>query len=278
MMLGNATTAVHLAIADIPAFPACARVVLDALADPDIPMSRVARLIGADPGLGARVLHTANSAYYGMPRQVGSLMAATALLGLQTMRSIVLMSGIRDAMSVRLPAYDASAGVLWVHCCRTARIAEQITLRSGRRQPWEAFAAGLLHDVGKVVLGAMKARSTGQALPLAAESADSLCALEAREFGLDHAEAGAIIARHWGLPDPLSEAIAEHHAPRGGGEWEWLSAVTHIADAVETHAGARLGLTPPIDLFTPASLGLEPEDVTAACAAADRSGANQVCA
>lgn len=244
----------------LPAMPATFTRLLDSLEDEFVPLEAIAQLIGKDVGLSADVLKLVNSSFFGPRVHVRDLSQAVTLLGLATIRGLVV--GVR-----LLKAFDASKvpGLdfqqLWNHSLGVARMARRIALLEGlpAAQQEECFIAGLLHDLGKYVLAD---RNTAEFRALVEKArAENLTLSQAEALGAatGHAQAGAYLLGLWGLPDTILEAVAFHHAPSELGLTAF-SAVTavHAANTLE-HEFVRInpGYAPhPLDQGHLQALGL----------------------
>jgi HD-like signal output (HDOD) protein len=195
-------------------------------------VARVADIVARDPAMTAKILQLINSAYFGLRGNVSDPVRAVQLLGLETVRALVLSTHVYT----RFPAPGVmDPGEIWQHSLRTARDAKVIAqrLRLPERDANEAFSAGLLHDVGKLVL----AETVGdyEAVVLEARrSGTPLAAAERHAFGAGHPEVAAYLFGLWGLSYGIVEAIAWHHGPRDAGHAapSTLTAV-HVANAVD---------------------------------------------
>jgi putative nucleotidyltransferase with HDIG domain len=166
----------------------------------------------AEPVLCGRVLQVANSAYYGMPRGVSSIRQALILLGAHAVKGIALsVAAINSVRDGRAPTPQERD--LWRHAITVAGYAQGIAraCRLGTQAVEDAYIAGLLHDIGALLL---LTRFPKQFSPiLQAGDEPSVLQRERELFGYDHADIGAMIAEHWQLPERIVRVIAEHHAP-----------------------------------------------------------------
>ncbi|MCZ4304325.1 HDOD domain-containing protein [Zoogloeaceae bacterium G21618-S1] len=175
----------------------------------DVDARRIADIIAADMTLSLRTLKVANSPFYGLSKRVATVHEATAILGFRALRMLVLAVGSAQLMQLP-PALRASMGQLLRHSTRCAMLARLLAETTGYAAE-EAFTAGILHDVGKIVL----AQATPIQLPEHGADADwiirSDVSAERAAFGTDHAELGQILLRRWKFPDALCEAAGRHH-------------------------------------------------------------------
>jgi putative nucleotidyltransferase with HDIG domain len=211
----------------------------------------VGELVARDPALSAKLIHLANSAVFGLQLEVASPKDAVTYLGLETTRALVLMAHSFAFFDQVIPS-RFSIEHLQAHSLNTAHIARRIAEAEGQesQQADQAFTAGLLHDIGKLVLAANLPEAFSQALAMAAEQRRSLWETESQIFGASHAEIGAVLLGHWGLPLPVLQAVAGHHCPELGGQFPGFSTVTavHVADVLEHESGSGNLTTAVLDL------------------------------
>ena len=217
----------------LPTLPLVASRLLEAVAQPDTGSEEVARIITLDPALTARTLRLANSEFYGFPRKVGTVELAVVVLGSNTIRDLVLSASVLATLDER----DGTLEGLWNHSMAVAVATRLLADRCRYRHAGEAYAAGLLHDIGKVVLRQTDSRRFQAVLALAREQGEPMEAAELGLFGASHAQVGAWLAERWGLPADLVEAIATHHQPEAARRNRALAALVHLADSLAERAG-----------------------------------------
>jgi putative nucleotidyltransferase with HDIG domain len=177
------------------------------------PLEAIAAAIAEDQGLSARVLAMANSAFYGLQSQVRSVARAVAVLGLREIRALILVLGMHGlAARHPLPAGFALPAYL-EHQLAVALIAMALARASGAMDPDDAFTAGVLHDLGKLVTALYRPADWQAQAELVAAEALPWHEAEMRHFGLDHGLIGAMVLRSWNLPESLTEPVNWHHAP-----------------------------------------------------------------
>ena len=201
------------AIAEVPALSATVRAVMDACDVADTSGQDVARLVLSDQGLTANVLKLANSAAYGNRRRVTTATDAVVTMGLSAVKSLAISSHTSMLLNRSLPGYAMARGDLWQHSLAVAFVCRRFC---NEGDPWaaeEAFVAGLLHDVGKLVLSDILRGAFDDLVRTAQTDRITLCEGERELLGFDHAELGARIATSWGFPERLVEAIGLHHRP-----------------------------------------------------------------
>lgn len=201
-------------------------------------MDKLGRIIEQDQGLAVKILSMANSAYYGLQSQVVSVKRAVVVLGLKELRKMLLLIGIRGLESRLLPGVlDIQA--LWKHQVEVAHVAQSLTRTSDLADPEEMFTAGLLHDVGKLIIAIHEPRHWKTVERLAREKECALHRAEDAYWGLDHALIGAMTLKTWFLPISLTEPINWHHSPDQAQEFLLQARLLRLADAlVHVHQDA----------------------------------------
>jgi HD-like signal output (HDOD) protein len=199
---------------------------------PQASVETIGQIIAQDPPITAKVLQLANSAVFGLQLQVNQPAEAVAYLGLEATRTLVLLAHTFSEFD-GLPKVGFSVDELWFHSVLVGQFARQIVLLEQQESDLgeQAYAAGLLHDLGKILFAANLPVPFGKAVNLAREEKAPLHVLENRILGATHAEAGACLLAIWGLPLQIVEAVALHHQPGGSSQKTFgpLTAV-HAAD------------------------------------------------
>jgi len=198
----------------LPALPALYSQLTKELEKQDPSVENVAETISRDLGMTTKILQLVNSAFFGLPQSITVPAEAVAYLGLATVRSLVLSLQVFSQFDGRrIGGFSMEA--LAEHCRTTGLFAQKIAQVKSRdvRIADQCFLAGLLHDVGQLVLAAGLPEQYGRVLANAREHSLSIWTAENEEFGATHAEVGAYLLGLWGLPDEVVEAVAFHHRP-----------------------------------------------------------------
>jgi putative nucleotidyltransferase with HDIG domain len=184
------------------------------LQSPDSTLDAVGELITQDPSMSAKLLRVANSAAFGLQYQVTTPLEALQVLGTETTKSLLLLAHSFSYFE-NINSRDFSVERLWRHSLWVGRLAEALAReeRAEAKVVSESFTAGLLHDLGKLVLAANLPEDYSRAMRLAREQSLSFCAAEEQVIGASHAEVGAALLGLWGLPLDIVEAVIMHHAP-----------------------------------------------------------------
>jgi len=231
--------------------------------DPLSSLADMAQIISHDPGLSSFLLRLANSAFYSFPGGVDSVFRAAQLIGMREILSLAAAKAVSGLFN-ESPRKDLlEVERFWRHSVACAILARALAKRAGRTEPDRAFMAGLLHDVGKILLVIAEPDMCEASLLLARQSGLILYEAERRTLGFDHAELGASVLKRWVLPQPLIEAVQHHHAPSRDVNAAGSDAV-HVADVIALSLGIGPRpdcLAPPMDAGAWESLGLAPEDL-----------------
>jgi HD-like signal output (HDOD) protein len=252
----------------VPTIPSVLVRVDRVLSEPDSAAAEVAQAISNDPALASKVLRIANSAYYGLKAQVTSLDLAVALLGFKIVRNIVVTATLLEAFS------DVASGVpvrpeeFWKHSMRAAVAGKMIhtrILKADKSTADDAYIAGLLHDLGKLVLLDGTRRAYFDLVQGALAAGCPLVTREDDSLGFNHTDVGALLATRWNLPATVVAAIQGHHQPPGESHEPKTAALAHVADYVAKTRGRPEGFCGGEDPFFEEALeiqGLTPADLS----------------
>ena len=229
-------------VRDLPALPAAVLRVMQTADDPKASASDVARALASDQALAARVLKLANSAFYGASRRISTVSEAVVILGLRTTRNLAMATSCEEMLTREVSGYAMQRGALWRHSLACGTAAQALAKRADIRGVEEAFVAGLLHDIGKVILSAYQREKFALTLRRTLEQGIPYCEAEREIFGFDHAEAGARLLERWNLPSALVSAVRWHHTPQDAPDPSPLPTLVHIADAICLTLGIGLGV------------------------------------
>lgn len=229
------------AITRIEALPANAGRLAALLAHTDADLNEITRCVELDPGLAANVLHVCNSALYVGRANVASIRDAVVRLGTRMVMNLALAHAIRPLAGNAVPGYGLPAGELWRHSVAVATGTEILSEGLGFTPPPEAFTAGLLHDVGKLVLGIAVADESRDIQALVAGGGITFEEAERKVLGIDHAESGALLLEQWGLPESLCLVARWHHEPDSSPVVSRVLDLVHVTDILVLGAGYGMG-------------------------------------
>lgn len=235
---GNKATESLLRLVEkIPAFPQSVSRVLRLASDLNCSTRELVDVVASDPVLTLKILRLVNSAYFGLANKVTSVQQAVVNLGVNTLKNTALSLALVGS----LPR-DNEAGLcmdrFWLHCLAVGLAARRLARASGlsRGEAEDYFVAGLLHDVGRLVLASYQSLAYRSVLETTAQDQADIFAVETAMLDATHCQVGTLLASRWGLPEPLESCLAWHHDPDGA-----PSAMTDAVFAADQLA-KRLGL------------------------------------
>ena len=223
-------------IQDLPPMPQVVIEIQHAISDPNSDILQLTGIIETDQAVAAKVLKMANSAFYGMSGKISSIHQASVLLGYQTLGEIVTMAGSADILSTSMPGYGYDSQELWKHSLSVAFSAKMIAEIKNKDSIHEAHTAGLIHDVGKIILDGYILENMDQISVYMVQEEKSFLEAERHIFGFDHAEIASEVCQTWKIPEKISLAIGCHHQPSISNGDE-LSYMLHVADFIATMGG-----------------------------------------
>jgi putative nucleotidyltransferase with HDIG domain len=226
---------------DLPTLPKVTMEVAQLVDSPTASANKVATALGRDQVLTAQVLKMANSAFYGAPRRISTVTDAIVLLGMHTIRDMTMAVSCQDVLDREVISYAIRRGDLWKHSMCVGYAAQQIAKLARYRVTEEAFVAGLLHDIGKVLISTYLSKEFGEVMVHAQDMNQSFSNAEQDVLGFDHAEVGARLTEHWNLPSHLVQAIRYHHTPSQQDPSSPLTSIVHLADVLCITLGIGLG-------------------------------------
>lgn len=229
-------------IRQIPSLPTAAMRVVQLLKEPEVEITDLMESISYDPGLTSNVLRLANSAYFGGPRTIASLREAILRLGTNRIFQLVITAAVAPIARQPVRGYDLPAGGLLSHAISVAIGAETLAAELQIKPPPSTFTAGLLHDIGKVVLGTFLELDAAPIVELAYRQHVSFEIAEAQVIGIDHAETGAGLLEHWNLPSSIVDVARLHHCPEQVVENPLMVDLVHVADQLSMQIGIGSGV------------------------------------
>ncbi len=210
--------------------------------DPRCGARDLREVIEIDPPLAARVLKLANSAYYGTRVKIMDIMQAIIFVGFAAIKELALSQEIGEVLRHRNPGEEPLE--LWRHCVAVALTSKLIYRREFRQSGDNAYAAGLLHDIGTIVLKEFASEACAEVERILAEGQRDIVTVETEIFGFDHALLGQAITEAWNFPSEFNDAIGGHHRPeRTAGEPSRLTLTLLVADGIARRQGFGDGRT-----------------------------------
>ena len=193
-------------VKDIHAMPSVIVKALNIMKKPTASMKELGDIVMFDQSLTIKILALVNSAYYGFSQQISSINIALSLLGMVKVKNIIVAVAMKTMMS------NAGDKELWKHSMRVAAGCEYLAKLTKIMDEDEAFIAGFVHDVGKIVLHMANEKLYAKVAKAIEDGADVLDA-EKKYFDSDHVKTGSLLAKRWQLPILLANIISYHHAP-----------------------------------------------------------------
>ena len=205
--------------------------------DPDSTAEDMAAVISQDPALVVRMLKIANSAYYGLSKEVETISRAVAILGTNKIRDLVLSTSASQAFD-GIPNDLITMQDFWHHSLYCGLLAQILSKKSKKANSESIFIAGLLHDIGQLLMFNQLPEKSHEAILLLMEGSEDLETYEAEQhvFGFDHTQVGAALMKSWKLAPVLEECIEFHHAPQKAKDFPAEVALINIANSVAVMA------------------------------------------
>jgi putative nucleotidyltransferase with HDIG domain len=223
----------------LPPSPRLLVKLLELFKHPDPDINEVVGLISHDPAFTVEVLKRCNSAFIGTEKPAEDMFEAVSRLGFQEIYEIVLAMFAAAALLPPGARDGVHVEILWRHSVAVAVAARVLAQETGESLA-AAFTAGLLHDIGKVVMVSAQRDEYAQAVLNAGLFHRPVVVTEREIFGFDHAEVGARLLTRWSLPPNIVAAVEHHHHPKNAGEFERLTAVVGLANLVAHSTGEKL--------------------------------------
>jgi len=244
----------------------------EAINNPRKSMADIAKIIREDPGLTARLLRIVNSAFYNFPSKVETISQAVTIIGTQQLGALALATSVMQ-MFKGLPEDLVSMDSFWKHSVACGLAARVIGTLRREANPERLFVAGILHDVGRLILFTKATDLAREAMQHASQHNQILFDSERDVIGFTHAVVGGVLLQTWKLPGSLEEVVMFHHNPRAATKFPQEVAIVHVADII-AHA-MQLGangerLVPPMDVDAWARLSLTENSLSTIMEQVDR--------
>lgn len=228
-------------VQDLPPMPQVAQKARDILADPNSSIADLAKVIETDQGIATRVLKLANSSYYGISGKVASVQHASVVLGISTLMELVNLACSQGFLNESMTGYELETGDFWQHSLAVAAASQAIAKKCAPAIEQDAFSAGLVHDVGKLILDPYIVERKAVFDAFVKDGKRTFLDAEKVILGFDHAELAAEICTQWQLPTETAAAIRFHHDPADS-NGHLLANILHAADVIALMSGIGAGL------------------------------------
>jgi len=199
------------------------------MADPNSDIEDLVAIIETDQSMVVKILKLINSAYYGLGREVSSVRQACSLLGFQALRELIVAVGVSNVLGKKLKGYEFESGELWLHSIATGFCSRILAEKKNRELANDAYTAGLLHDVGKIILDPYVLERKNAFDDFMKDETKMVLDAEKSILGFDHAEIASDICRKWRIPENVILAMQYHHYPSLSKGSE-LAHIVHTAD------------------------------------------------
>lgn len=251
---------------EIATLPEVTMRIVEVVQDPRSTAHDLHKIVSNDPALSARVLRVVNSAFYGLPGQIGSIDRAIMLLGLNAVKNIAIAASLTKMFKQAAPCDDFTGKDLWTHSVAVGAANKLITTSIGLALPDEAFLAGLIHDLGLVALLQCYSDKIPEIVNLN-RSGIPFRQAEEQVIGANHQEIGMALAAKWKFPRSFQYVSGYHHNPADlAKENRLLAIVTHISDIICVQKALGLTITTETETIAPEfmqEIGLTDEMVQA---------------
>lgn len=217
-------------ITELPTLPVVVTRMMGLIDDPDTSAQELARLISGDQALAVKLLKMANSSFYGFSKQISTINLAIVVLGFDTVRHLGLSLSVMDQLKKSSSSDLFDVQQFWEHSIGCGIASGMLAREFKYRISAEVFVAGLLHDIGKIVLNLYCKPELETILDMVKSTDCSFIKAEEITQGITHAEIGGWLAKQWNLPDQLVESIACHHDPGKAEDASEIAALVHLGD------------------------------------------------
>lgn len=252
-------------IRDLPPLPSVVLDLISSFEREDIDVAVLAEKMSRDQALSAKLLRLANSSFYGLASKVATVHQAIVVIGFNSARALAVAGSVIDGFDEG-GAGDIDVGAFWRHSIAAALCARALARHAGLPLD-QAFIAGLLHDVGRLVLATGFPTQYAQVLAYCASEGSTLSDGELRVLGIDHQSVGQLLGEAWKFPLAIQGAISRHHGPAAA-EMGGLAGLIHAADAVVQALDLGCGehaAVPCLDESTWTRLNISFEQLQQAC-------------
>ncbi len=222
---------------DLPPVPAVALKIIQIANDPNTSAKELTRVIQSDQNLTSTVLRISNSAFFGRGKKIETLSMAVVFLGFSAIKNIAIAASTK---SIRR-RFDLTEKLLWEHSVGVALLSNQLAKKAGFNKPEEAFIAGLLHDIGKIVLYNSKPDEYREVMKQFYNKKIPFMETEKEIFGFTHTDVSVFLVEKWQLPFTLATAINYHHNVEEVPDDSFLKPLTYIV-ALADKVSYRLGI------------------------------------
>lgn len=236
-------------INQIVTLPAVLAEIMGELGKEEAVTSRITRMVETDPAITTSILRVANSPFYGVRRHIDSVASAIVLLGHAEISRLLITFYMKQQLRGLSSNQQSYLELLWTHSVNTAALSSLIAKEYEIPTGGKEYTAGLLHDMGKIIMTQYFMSDFEKANRMVSESGRQDTGLEHEIVGIAHTEAGALLGESWRLPPEFVEVLKYHHSPRSATINPELTAVIRFADLLAESWGNGIGERPQEKLF-----------------------------
>jgi putative nucleotidyltransferase with HDIG domain len=223
-------------VKELPPMPQVVIKAQELIADSNADTKKIAEIIETDQSIATKVLKVANSSFYGMSGKISSISHASVVLGHKVLGEVVTLAGAEGILDRKLPGYGYDSKDLWKHSLAVAFGSKIISNSKKPDLAKEAHMAGLIHDVGKIILDSYIVEKKEEIESFMEKEEKTFFDAESQYLGFNHAEIASEVCKKWNFPESLNIAIKYHHQPGNSGGNE-LCYILHMADYIAILSG-----------------------------------------
>jgi len=250
-------------VKSIPTLPLVLIELSKRMEDPKTSSDDLAQVIQQDQAISSKVLKLVNSPFYGYSGKIHTINQGIVILGFNAIKNLVLSTSVMDAFKGTESGENFRMDLLWIHSASVAGLARLLAERTGMADPEEAFVAGLLHDIGKVLLWISEPKLLSACIHASETHKIPLLDVEMRILGFGDCELAAVLAERWKFPASLRDSLRWRAEPDRAGSSTPLASVIHCANIICISLGASPVLNPVLPIPSPKAwqlMGLHHDD------------------
>jgi putative nucleotidyltransferase with HDIG domain len=230
LMTADRAVSIIDTIKEFSTLPTIYSSLVDVLTDPSSTIQAVSDLIASDQASTSKVLKIVNSPFYGFPGQIDTISRAVVVLGFKEIYNLILSSYVMDFFTRKESLSNFQPVGFWKHSIGVGIATKTLARLAEQPNQENFFIAGILHDIGKMVFFQYAEDQFSLALEICEREQKPISQAELKIFGIDHAQAGALLSGRWEFPEPIVKAIRYHGLGLIPGKPDFLAAAVHLGD------------------------------------------------